>query len=805
MNSMIHKNIQAAVDVDDDANAIDGALANMDRDAKEAERNYKAALDLLEDGFCVVPQASVRVKHPGVRWTEFQSRLPTLRELESWRPMFAGGVGFITGKISNCVVIDIDGDEGEALLKKFEKKHGSLPETLTARSGSGRGRHLYFEHPGGHVKTYANKIDKIDVRGDGGYCAAPPSLHKSGGRYEFINEVEMAPMPDGLLEFLAKAYRAAEAREKAAQAKAANANAKGVGSKPSEPEPKALAELRAMLALRNPEVDAMFASEPNILPENENAARVDADGMAALLRFLVSKGYFDGYDAWRECGMALKPAYGDEVGQELWALTHRDAEAHEAAAGKWASFRSEYREGDVTVATLIRAARELGYEGVVRAPSDKGAGVVAEDGEAHEQAAEGDLNQFHFVAKLGGKVLVFDERDADVLAGGMQPRAFKDLYGNRRNERGAPIAPMWLAHTSRRTYDRIVFDPTGKPTPGAYNMFKGLAVTPAEGCVDRMLSHICEVWCGGDPRQFDYVIKWLAMLVQKPWIKPRVALVLRSKEGTGKTMLTRPLLDIFGQHGFTTTQKEQVAGRFNSHLFDKILVVLEEAFFAGDHAAANAIKALVTNEEMGYEAKGSASFTGPSRAHVILCTNEDWSVPAGGDARRWMILDVSEARIGDFDYFEGLKAEIENGGASALLHHLLKVDLKGFNPDRRPPSKGLRKQQAETLLHRDPIGTWWLGALADGDLGGDGDWPETIRTDTLRDHYERATRGSRSGAPPFDVAMRKLGRLLPGGRPLHKGRPRGGGSRYYAYTLPDLQEAREAFTKETGVDPTVVE
>jgi hypothetical protein len=44
-------------------------------------------------------------------------------------------------------------------------------------------------------------------------------------------------------------------------------------------------------------------------------------------------------------------------------------------------------------------------------------------------------------------------------------------------------------------------------------------------------------------------------------------------------------------------QKDQVAGRFNGHLFDKVLMVLEEAFLASDPAAVAAAKALVTNPE----------------------------------------------------------------------------------------------------------------------------------------------------------------------------------------------------------------
>jgi phage/plasmid-associated DNA primase len=132
---------------------------------------------------------------------------------------------------------------------------------------------------------------------------------------------------------------------------------------------------------------------------------------------------------------------------------------------------------------------------------------------------------------------------------------------------------------------------------------------------------ILDVWCGGDKKQFRYVMRWMALLVQKPSVKPEVALVLRSKEGTGKTMIVQLLLKIFGPHGFTTAQKDQVARRFNGHLFDKVLVVLEEAFFAGDPATVAAAKALVTNPTLGYEAKGKDAFSAPNYAHVITLTN----------------------------------------------------------------------------------------------------------------------------------------------------------------------------------------
>ena len=61
-------------------------------------------------------------------------------------------------------------------------------------------------------------------------------------------------------------------------------------------------------------------------------------------------------------------------------------------------------------------------------------------------------------------------------------------------------------------------------------------------------------------------------------------------------------------------------------------MVLEEAFFAGDLEAVAAAKALITNAEIGYEAKGKDAFSAPNYAHVIVLTNNEWAVPAGGDS-----------------------------------------------------------------------------------------------------------------------------------------------------------------------------
>lgn len=285
---------------------------------------FKAAFAWAGKGFNVVPQKAVDKKFPAVKWKHLQSRLATQAELTQWRPMFANGVGFITGEISNDIVVESDGPEGEALLAEFEKVHGPFPPTLVIRSGSGRGLHRHFKHPGYKVKTVANPQIKLDIKGDGGFCVLPPSLHKSGGRYTIVHNAKPAELPPGLLEFI-------EARAREANGSASReTNENGpFGNAPEYDE------------------DALGSNTERVFD------KPSVETMRAMLEHLVSRDAFKERNGvlkddagrivkvgWIETGMALKAAYGD-AGFELWAITHRDDEARNDAQGQWAAFASE--------------------------------------------------------------------------------------------------------------------------------------------------------------------------------------------------------------------------------------------------------------------------------------------------------------------------------------------------------------------------------------------------------------------------------------------------------------------------------
>jgi hypothetical protein len=57
------------------------------------------------------------------------------------------------------------------------------------------------------------------------------------------------------------------------------------------------------------------------------------------------------------------------------------------------------------------------------------------------------------------------------------------------------------------------------------------------------------------------------------------------------------------------------------------------------------------------------------------------------------VLDISEHRVGDTQYFDNLMNEIENGGREAFAHHLLNMDINGFVPLRDTPKNNDAKRE----------------------------------------------------------------------------------------------------------------
>lgn len=151
---------------------------------------FDEALKYYELGWSVLPIRRADKKPALNSWREYQTARPERYDLEQW---FAASsdllnVGVIAGKISNLAIVDFDGYSGNDPTA-FLRSH-NLP-TNAPIAITGKGFHVYYKHPGGTVRNGvrlgALSGVAIDLRGDGGYVVAPPSVHESGREYHWFD------------------------------------------------------------------------------------------------------------------------------------------------------------------------------------------------------------------------------------------------------------------------------------------------------------------------------------------------------------------------------------------------------------------------------------------------------------------------------------------------------------------------------------------------------------------------------------------------------------------------------------------
>jgi len=163
-----------------------------------------------------------------------------------WTTWPTANIGLRTG--NGLVVVDCD--PGRSDTEGFER---ALPDTLTVHTGGG-GRHYFFR---GKAPCSQNRLAPgVDVRGEGGYVVAAPSLHASGRSYSWDvgSSEELAELPAELAEAAArKPAPAPGAPSVPLRAPAAVPAASPAASAPVTP--KAIRRARAWLAKRPPAVE----------------------------------------------------------------------------------------------------------------------------------------------------------------------------------------------------------------------------------------------------------------------------------------------------------------------------------------------------------------------------------------------------------------------------------------------------------------------------------------------------------------------------------------------------------------------
>ena len=723
------------------------------------------AAALARKGFYVFPITAGQKSPPAI--TGWQKA--ATRNQEGIKSTFIGtdyNIGISTSQFNGAwqlLVIDVDTKKGNGneTLAAIEAEHGALPPTYTQRTPTG-GRHLVYKTMA-KIGNSVNRLgDSVDVRGAGGYIVAAGSKVKAG-TYK-ANKQEVAEAPAWLCELCKKGVELDTAQRTGVEVE----------------EDRARERVKLYLA----DAPVAIEGEGGDATTFKVAARVKDFGVSPAVALECMLDYWNDRcePPWDPEDLKVKIHNAYKHAQNEGAVWSAENVFTKVPRSENANKKEKRTEQKTATTKPIPAFMEEMNKEFALVLAGGNHFVLREDHSGDSvrtmQLSENTFNTY--MANKEVAVLAHDKKG--------QPY-----------ETSMPIAKAWIQHPARRTYEDIVFDPSGKAPSKYYNLWTGLAYEPKADENNPGLKawkeHVFKNICNGDAALAKWLVGYFAHLVQRPAEKPLVALAFQGAKGVGKNAAVERVGALLGQHALVTHDRRYLTGNFNVHLQNLLMLVLDEAYWSGDKKAEGVLKGIITSPTQNIEPKGKEAYSVANYMRVILIGNEDWIVPASHDERRFAVFTVGEGRKQDTEFFAKMRTDLERGGYPALLAFLLNFDISSIDVNVAPVTAGLTHQKISSMPMEH---AWWFDVLDRAVVPGTNDeWDEPTRMLSSLAHEDFLTYAKKHGQrfhPSAQVFYRKLADLR-GNDGYHA---TVNGKRGKGYVLRSLEEERNQFSKMYG-------
>jgi hypothetical protein len=599
----------------------------------------------------------------------------------------ASGYGLRTGKVSNITAIDIDDptlEHNKELIKMCEEAGG-------IRQNTKKGIHYLFAYTDA-LKQTTNKKLELDIRNDGGFLLIEPSSYKVRNtqyKYSIANlpqtKEAIPTCPQNIIDYIQKLYRPnLDSRENKTAKKMLKDRAKTMNSD-------------------------MAKSKADISKREEDIRR---------LLSLIDKKHAEEYSDWIGVAIALCHA---GLSWELFDEFSKRSEKYKEGEPFYVYMslkKNPFEDVPFTLSSLYWWLKQENKEAFIE--------LVMTEGEEDYSTMKEEFEKTTFI--VGSKLLHLQSNGThtfltDSDANLMYANKLIKTYDKEKDKViKEPFYKRWKFDENRKQYDRMDFLPRLDECPSdVYNCFKGLkgaTYTMAlsdqqiEELVEPVLYHLNMLTSD----ESDYVIKWLANMVQTPWRKAETTLLfrdmtrfLKSGGGTGKnvfvewfgnTILGEDYFVVFGVNAL-------LFDPFNELLENKLLVLIEEASGKDNGREDNTLKSNITSKTKQINRKFQPKYTQKDYTSYIFFSNEANPIPMAGSLgqRRIAAFDVDVRHKDDASYFNELCSHLEKPETSAAFYRWLMKQETYKSPvmfqTKRPTTPcicDLRRMNANLLL-----------------------------------------------------------------------------------------------------------
>ena len=262
---------------------------------------------------------------------------------------------------------------------------------------------------------------------------------------------------------------------------------------------------------------------------------------------------------------------------------------------------------------------------------------------------------------------------------------YNNIHSNYKGTESFFIHEWTVRHQNMRTYCTFNYFPNPDLCPAnCYNLWKPFPILKTEldsnADTSKIYSFIYTLL--GECAQ--YVLNWLAHVVQKPERKTEVCILLYGEQGCGKSTIGEYLLrKIIGLDKMIITSKaDKMFGKFvNSQ--GKLLAVLNECSGKDTFNICDILKDAISMTTTEQEKKGIDAVAVTDYTNFIFTTNNINSVKIEEGDRRFMPIEINPVLKNNVSYFKELYADLDNDViVRKFYEELMSRDLSNFAASR---------------------------------------------------------------------------------------------------------------------------
>lgn len=332
------------------------------------------------------------------------------------------------------------------------------------------------------------------------------------------------------------------------------------------------------------------------------------------------------------------------------------------------------------------------------------------------------------------------------------------------------------------------------------NQWRGFDVKPHDEEVSAeymapFIDYVYNILASGDQMLGDWIMGWIAHILQAPEKKAKTALVFVGTFGAGKTFLSENILHpiIGAYHSTSVSNVEDITGKFNMILDNKVLVTANEAIHKNKYVSSQALKAYISDDTIQIEPKNINRYEKPNFARFIFTSNDEHDavfIEPSPFERRFTVVKVSDSKVGpaNKEYWNTLAAWCR-ANRPRIARYLMdfKIDWRLISTPYHTKAKAKMQTNATNVelnwiidrlidgypLSKETQNQWWMAFSSinttrehrANNLIDRTQWPDRITWDALeedfrnyfrkwmKNNYKANARAAIKGVFPYDLKV----------------------------------------------------